>query len=83
MGTTQFNVRISLGLIEKLREAADRFGMKSGNEVAAEIIERYLEFWVATKEAQESLFEQQRAAISAEKSVTASLPKSNPSRRKK
>lgn len=83
MATTQFNVRISLELIEKLRESADRFGMKSGNEVAAEIIDRYFEFWLATKEAQQTLYDQQRANLSAEKETKPPSTKTpNRSRRK-
>ncbi len=65
MATKQFLLRLDEKLIAQLTDAAVRFGATSGNQVAAEVIEMYLEFWVTAKEAQQEVFEQQRAALSA------------------
>ena len=69
-------------MIERLSHAAARFGASSGNQVAAEVIDLYLEFWVAAKEAQQAVLQQQRAALSAEKGAAKPPSKKKPSRRK-
>lgn len=82
MATKQYLLRLEEGVIERLSDAAVRFGASSGNQVAAEVIDLYLEFWVAAKEAQQAVFKQQRAAISAEKGAAKPSSKSKASRRK-
>ncbi len=67
-------------MIQKLRDAAERFGMPSGNQIASEVIEIYFDFWIASKEAQHAMIEKQRASFqeSAEKLVGPPKKKGSP-----
>jgi CRISPR/Cas system-associated protein Csm6 len=48
---------------QTLEELAVRFGRKSGNKVAEEVLVEYLEFWQLAEEAKEAEKERQRAAL--------------------
>lgn len=67
--TDQLLLRLDRDLIERLRAEADRFGYESGSKVGAEIIERYLEFWLATKEAEFQALADQKALLSGKASA--------------
>ena len=63
MAQKQFLIRIDEELINALSEAAAEFGIKSGNQVAGEVVERYLEFWKEAKEAERDVLAKQRATL--------------------
>lgn len=50
-------------LIDRLNSLAVKFGRKSGNFVAIEILEQYADFWEATEEARADIIKQQRAGL--------------------
>jgi hypothetical protein len=50
-------------LIDRLNSLAVKFGRKSGNFVAVEILEQYADFWEDAEEARASIIEQQRAGL--------------------
>lgn len=47
----QLVIQIDSDLLARLKDAAAKFGYESSNQVGAEVIERYLESWLASKEA--------------------------------
>lgn len=63
MPVRQYNVRLETRLIDELEKASDRFGRDSGNKVAAEIIEKYLPFWLSIESARQQAFDQQREQV--------------------
>jgi|GEM_PF-2778028 len=75
----QLAVRLEKGVIAELHALAQQYSYDSGNQVAAEIILRYKEFWVAAKEAEAAALEEQREALLGKSSAT----NQSPSRRRK
>ncbi len=73
----QLAVRLEKGVIAELHALARQYGYDSGNQVAAEIVLRYKEFWVAAKEAEAAVLEEQREVLLG-KTSTATQPKSQP-----
>jgi predicted DNA-binding protein len=63
MKTDQFLLRPSVELIEKLKALADRYSKSSGQQVAVEIIEQYVDFWEEAEEAKQAVIKRQRAAV--------------------
>jgi predicted transcriptional regulator len=61
--TTQFKVRISDALVERLNQMARDYNRKSGNQIAAEILEYYADFWEHAEQAKLAMLEQQRAGL--------------------
>ena len=59
----QYKVRIGTEIVRRLDELATRFGRRSGNQVAAEVIETYLEFWEAAEAVKTEIVDQQRAGL--------------------
>ncbi len=57
----QYKLRLEEDLVQRLTEISQRFGWNSGNEVAADVIGRYLDFWVAAQEQALETYEAQRA----------------------
>lgn len=66
MKTSQYNVRLADDLIKRLNEAASGHGRRSGNQVAAEIIEQYLDFWQYAESAKQAVINRQREMIREE-----------------
>jgi CRISPR/Cas system-associated protein Csm6 len=83
MATKQYVLRLDEEFISRLSEAARRFGVSSGNQVAIEVLNHYLEFWVAAKEGQHAVLQQQRTALSTQAEAVKASPKSKPSSRRK
>jgi hypothetical protein len=50
-------------LIERLNSLAVKFGRKSGNFVAVEILEQYADFWEAAEAGKQAIVAQQRAGL--------------------
>ncbi|HZN10999.1 MAG TPA: hypothetical protein VFC61_04935 [Blastocatellia bacterium] len=65
MGTQQFLLRLEEGLVGRLGALARRYGKASGNRVAAEVIETYLDFWESAEQRRAAAVAQQRGAIEA------------------
>lgn len=63
--TEQYKLRITEDVIKRLDEIARRYGRRSGNQVAAEIIEQYLDFWEQAEQAKVGVLEKQRSVLSA------------------
>lgn len=82
MTTDQYKIRLSTEMIQKLRDAAARFGVSSGNQIASEVIEIYFDFWIASKEAQHAMIEKQRAAFHEPIEKLVNPPKKKASHRK-
>jgi hypothetical protein len=43
--------------------AAKQFGKRSGNEIAVEVLDKYLDFWIEGEMAKAQVFEQQREQL--------------------
>jgi predicted transcriptional regulator len=63
--TIQFKVRISDALVERLNQMARHYNRKSSNQIAAEILEVYADFWEHAEQAKLAMIDQQRAGLSA------------------
>jgi hypothetical protein len=50
-------------LMERLNTLAVKFGRKSGNFVAVEILEQYADFWEDAEAGKQAIVEQQRAGM--------------------
>ncbi len=61
MAKDQLKLWLEEDLIQSLQECADRFEKRSANEVASEVLIRYLDFWIESEEAKRAVFERQRA----------------------
>ncbi len=61
--TQQYKLRLEDEAIERLDKMARKFGRRSGNQVAAEVIEQYLDFWEYAEQAKKAVFEEQRAVL--------------------
>lgn len=82
MATKQYLLRLEEELIQRLSDAAADFGTSSGNQVAAEVIQTYLDFWVAAKKKQQEFIEEQRAAVLGGKEGASKPAKKGTSRKK-
>ena len=74
MAKQQFKLQLDDDLIRKLDAAANEFGLRSANLVAAEVIEFYLEFWEEAKKAEKEARERQRASLGKAPAVTTVAP---------
>ncbi|HKP85606.1 MAG TPA: hypothetical protein VJZ26_05900 [Blastocatellia bacterium] len=50
-------------IVNRYEQAADQFGKRSGNEIAAEVLNKYLDFWIEGEMARAQVFEQQREQL--------------------
>jgi hypothetical protein len=66
MKTDQFLLRPSDELIKKLRDAAIKYKRGSGQQVALEVIEHYLEFWEKVEERKLQEISKQRESLDDE-----------------
>jgi predicted transcriptional regulator len=73
--TEQYKVRLDENVIKRLDQIAQRYGRRSGNMVAAEVIEQYLDFWENAEQAKVAVLEQQRAALLAPATGTRTVRK--------
>jgi predicted DNA-binding protein len=65
MSTQQYLLRLEEGLIARLGALARQYGKSSGNRVAAEVIETYLDFWESAEQRRAAAVAQQRGALEA------------------
>jgi hypothetical protein len=61
--TTQYKIRISEALIARLETMAREYTRKSGNQIAAEIVEQYADFWEQAELARQDVIQQQRVGL--------------------
>lgn len=61
--TEQLLIRPRQALVRRLRDLAERYGYDSGNQVAVDVLDAYLDFWVEVKEAERAAREEQRARV--------------------
>jgi metal-responsive CopG/Arc/MetJ family transcriptional regulator len=61
--TEQLLLRPSVALVEQLDEAVEKFGKRSRNEIAVEILETYFPFWEQAEQAKLDLIEEQRLGV--------------------
>jgi hypothetical protein len=66
MKTDQFLLRPNDELIKKLRDAALRYNKSSGQQVALEVIEQYLDFWEKAEDKKLQEINRQRDSLDAE-----------------
>lgn len=59
--TEQLLLRLSSELVKKIEAAASRFGHRSRNQVAAEVLELCLPIWEKAEEAKFAVLEQYRS----------------------
>ena len=57
----------AMDLIERYERAAEKYGRRSGNQVAGEVLEQYLEFWEQAEEGRLAVISQQREVLRKEK----------------
>ena len=50
-------------IVGRYERAAEEFGKRSGNEIAAEVLDKYLDFWIEGEMAKEQVFEHQREQL--------------------
>ena len=63
MKTDQFLLRLNVELIGKLKALAEKYGKSSGQQVAVEIIEQYVDFWEEAEEAKQEVIRRQRETL--------------------
>jgi predicted DNA-binding protein len=63
MDKDQFLLRPNKRLIERLKNLAVKFGKASGQQVAVEVIEQYLDFWEEAESAKQATIKRQRESI--------------------
>lgn len=61
--TQQYKLRLDEDVIARLDEFARKYGRRSGNQVAAEVIEQYLDFWEYAEAAKKVVLEDQRSVL--------------------
>ena len=73
--TEQLHLRPRREIINRLHELAEKFKKPSGNQVAVEVLEEYLEFWAKAEQAKYDTIRHQRNAIDgAVKAAMLTLP---------
>ena len=63
----QMNVRLPKAVLTRIDRLAEKYGRRSRNQVASEVIEQYLDFWEETEQAKREALKQQRAGLVKEK----------------
>lgn len=61
--TEQFKLRLDEQVIRRLDQLARKYGRRSGNEVGAEVIMQYLDFWEYAESAKHAVLAEQRAML--------------------
>ncbi len=59
----QMNVRLPKAVLDRIGRLAEKYGRRSRNQVASEVIEQYLDFWEEIEQAKYEAFEHQRANL--------------------
>jgi hypothetical protein len=80
MPTDQMLLRLDVELLEELKTLATKYGKRSGNAVAAEIIEQYKDFWVELEEDKRELMQRQRSLLRPEVAPRPAAPKTRRAR---
>lgn len=52
-------------LVERIKKAADAFGKPSHNQVAVDILETFLDYWIEAEHARQAVLNKQREAMVA------------------
>jgi len=61
--TQQYKLRLEEEVIARLDGFARKYGRRSGNQVAAEVIGQYLDFWEYAESAKHAVLKEQRAVL--------------------
>ena len=61
--TEQYKIRLEKDVIERLTYCARRYGRRSGNEIAGEVILQYLDLWEEAEEAKHAVIERQKTDV--------------------
>lgn len=61
--TVQYKVRIPEELVERLDALAEKYGRRSGNQVAAEVLEIYTSMWEEAESARMAVIEKQKTRL--------------------
>ncbi len=67
MATKQYKVGVDESLIERYENAAEKYKRRSGNQVASEVLEQYLDLWEQAEQGRLAVISQQRRALSKDK----------------
>ncbi len=59
----QMNVRLPKAVIGRIDRLAQKYGRRSRNQVASEVIEQYLDFWEEIEQAKLEALKHQRAGL--------------------
>lgn len=70
MAKNYFTFRLDEELIKRLNDGAEKYSRKNGQEVAAEILALYVEFWERAEDAKRAVIERQRAGLAADFEVS-------------
>jgi hypothetical protein len=81
MAKAYFTFRLEEDLIKRLNDNAVTFNRKNGQEVAAEIVDLYIEFWERAEEAKRAVLKQQRAGLFTDIEVSQPLMSGKGSKR--
>jgi hypothetical protein len=63
MASVQYRIQLDEEIVQEISGMAEEFGEKSGQQVAADIITRYKDFYRIIKVAEKAAYEQQIAAL--------------------
>lgn len=63
MKTDQLLLRPSIQLLEELDDCVRRYGKRSRNEIAVEVLERYLPLWEEAERAKHAVIDQHLSAV--------------------
>jgi hypothetical protein len=64
----QVNLRMTEEMVNKLESAVLKYKQRSLNQVALEILEDYMDFWIQAEEVKHKFIEQQRQAFASKQS---------------
>jgi len=59
----QMNVRLPKAVIGRIDRLSQKYGRRSRNQVASEVIEQYLDFWEEIEQAKLEALKQQRTGL--------------------
>jgi hypothetical protein len=75
MATKQFLIRPDEAFIGRLEKAADRFGVRTANQLALEVLEKYFELYCQAKQAEQDTRNAQfEAALGKAKASSTTAP---------
>lgn len=84
MATIQYKIQLDESIVERLNADAKKYGERSGNSIASDVITKYLGFYEAAKEAEMAVYHRQLQILEGEEGkepASKTLPRPDQKRR--